>query len=132
MAHYLSDDWHSMVRELARELPSQDGVSIRIAFVVTGGPTGDCTYHQVIENGRIVEQANGPIADVDVTMTVSWADGVAMHKGELDPNVAMMQGRAKIAGNMGKVIAILPLSTSTDYQRVQEKVRAQTQFAEDQ
>ncbi len=128
MALYLSDDWHAMVREVADQLPVRDGVSIRIAFVVSGGPNGDCKYYQVIEDGRLVGQANGTIPDPDITMTVSWADGVAMHTGELDPNVAMMQGRAKIAGNMGKVIAVLPLSTSADYRTVQEKVRSHTEF----
>jgi putative sterol carrier protein len=128
MPTFLSDDWHAMVVELAQTLPERDGVSIRMSFVVSGAPGGDIKYHQVVENGKLVAQGNGALGDADVTMSVSWADSVAMQQGELDPNVAMMQGRAKIAGNMGKVIAILPLSTSSEYAHVQSLVHAQTDF----
>lgn len=128
MALYLSDEWHSIALELADVLPEREGVSIRIAFVVSGAPGGDRKYYQIVENGRLLAQANGTITDADVTLTVSWADSIAMHTGQLDPNVAMMQGRAKIAGNMGRVIAALPLSTSAEYAVLQEKIRAHTEL----
>jgi putative sterol carrier protein len=125
---YLSDEWHAMTLDVAQELPARDGVSIRMAFVVSGAPGGERKYFQIVENGKLVDQRNGTIPDADVTMTVTWADSVAMQSGELDPNVAMMQGRAKIAGNMGRVMAVLPLSTSAEYALVQQKVAAQTEF----
>jgi hypothetical protein len=130
MPTYLSDEWHAMVVELADSLPSLDGVSVRMSFVVSGAPGGDIKYHQVVENGKLLVQSNGQLADADVTMTVNWVDSVAMQRGELDPNVAMMQGRAKIAGNMGKVIAALPLTTSAEYAHVQSLVQARTEFPE--
>jgi putative sterol carrier protein len=128
MATYLSDEWHDMARGLADLLPEREGVTIRIAFVVAGAPGGDRKYYQIVENGRLLAQANGTIDDADVTLTVSWPDSIAMHTGELDPNVAMMQGRAKIAGNMGRVIAALPLSASPEYAVLQEKIRSHTEF----
>jgi putative sterol carrier protein len=128
MSTYLSDEWHAMTLRVAQELPTRDGVSIRMAFVVSGAPGGDRKYFQIVENGKLVDQRNGTIPDADVTMTITWADSVAMQSGELDPNVAMMQGRAKIAGNMGRVMAVLPLSTSAEYASVQQKVAAQTEF----
>ena len=128
MSTYLSDEWHAMTLDVAQELPARDGVSIRMAFVVSGAPGGERKYFQIVENGKLVDQRNGTIPDADVTMTVTWADSVAMQSGELDPNVAMMQGRAKIAGNMGRVMAVLPLSTSAEYALVQQKVAAQTEF----
>jgi putative sterol carrier protein len=128
MSAYLSDEWHAMTLRVAQELPARDGVSIRMAFVVSGAPGGDRKYFQIVENGKLVDQRNGTIPDADVTMTITWADSVAMQSGALDPNVAMMQGRAKIAGNMGRVMAVLPLSTSSEYASVQQKVAAQTEF----
>jgi putative sterol carrier protein len=128
MSTYLSDEWHAMTLRVAQELPMREGVSIRMAFVVSGAPGGDRKYFQIVENGKLVDQRNGTIPDSDVTMTITWADSVAMQSGELDPNVAMMQGRAKIAGNMGRVMAVLPLSTSAEYASVQQKVAAQTEF----
>jgi putative sterol carrier protein len=128
MSAYLSDEWHAMTLRVAQELPARDGVSIRMAFVVSGAPGGDRKYFQIVENGKLVDQRNGTIPDADVTMTITWADSVAMQSGVLDPNVAMMQGRAKIAGNMGRVMAVLPLSSSSEYASVQQKVAAQTEF----
>jgi putative sterol carrier protein len=128
MSTYLSDEWHAMTLRVAQELPTRDGVSIRMAFVVSGAPGGDRKYFQIVENGKLVDQRNGTIVDADVTMTITWADSVAMQSGKLDPNVAMMQGRAKISGNMGRVMAVLPLSTSAEYASVQQKVAAQTEF----
>ena len=128
MSAYLSDEWHAMTLAFAEELPIRDGVSIRMAFVVSGAPGGDRKYYQIVENGKLMDQRNGVIPDAEVTMTVTWPDSCAMQTGELDPTVAMMQGRAKIAGNMGRVMAVLPLSTSTEYASVQQKVAAQTEF----
>jgi putative sterol carrier protein len=131
MSTYLSDEWHEMTLGLAQDLPSREGASIRMAFVVSGAPGGDRKYFQVVENGKLTDQRNGVIPDADVTMTVTWADSVAIQSGDLDPNVAMMQGRAKIAGNMGRVMAVLPLSTSAEYAAIQQKVAAQTEFSAD-
>jgi putative sterol carrier protein len=128
MPAYLSDEWHAMTLALAEELPTRDGVSIRLAFVVSGAPGGDRKYYQIVENGKLIDQRNGVISDSEVLMTVTWADSIAMQSGELDPTVAMMQGRAKIAGNMGRVMAVLPLATSAEYASVQQKVAAQTEF----
>ncbi len=42
-----------------------------------------------------------------MSFTLSWADAVAVLRGELDPNVLVMQGRMKADGNVGRLMAVL-------------------------
>jgi putative sterol carrier protein len=125
---YLSSEWHDMFRSLSADLPVRVGASSRVLVLISGSPSGDLRYHQVIEDGRIVGQANGDLADADVTLTVAWGDAQKIQAGEIDANAAMMQGKVKIAGNMAKVIALLPLTMSAEYAAVQAKVGEITDF----
>ena len=81
---------------------------------------------QQLVDGRLVRQEPGRAESPDVSFTVTWADAVALLRGELDPNVLVMQGRMKADGNIGRLMAILPVTTSADYLALQEQVRAIT------
>ena len=128
MAEYLSPDWHAKALELAQTLPVVPGLSVRLAYVVSGAPSGEVRYFQITENGRVVEQALGDCKDPDFTFTVTWADAVSVQKGELDPNVAFMQGRMKVSGNMNKVLALLPTTLSPEYKALQANLAAVTEY----
>ena len=45
----------------------------------------------------------------DTTVTVSWDDFIAMSEGKLDPMMAFMQGKLKIAGDMMIAQKLAPL-----------------------
>lgn len=128
MAKYLSPQWHAAAKELAQRYPERPGASATLAYKVTGGPDGDLEYVQVIRDGRVVDQAMGADADADVTLTITWADGVALATGTLDPNVAFMQGRMKVAGTVGKLMDVLPLTASPEYRTVQAELQALTEY----
>jgi putative sterol carrier protein len=97
-------------------------------YAVSGGPDGDVKYYWVLENGKLLDSQLGEIADADFTMSMTYDDSVAIAKGELDANAAFMQGRMKVAGNMGKLMALMPLTMSPEYRALQEKVREVTDF----
>lgn len=128
MAKYLSQEWHDIARGLAQAFPERPGATARMAYVVSGSPDGDIKYYQVIENGKVLEQSVGECDGADFTMAVSWADSVAIQKGELDPNAAFMQGRMKVSGNMGKLMALMPLTNSPEYKAIQVIIREQTEY----
>lgn len=128
MAKYLSDEWHVVAKDLAQTFPDRPGASVRMAYVVAGSPDGDLKYFQVIDNGKVTEQANGECEAPDFTMSISWDDSVKVQKGELDATAAVMQGRLKVAGNMGKLMALMPLTSSPEYKMIQEQIRAVTEF----
>ena len=128
MAKYLSPEWIDEGRALAQAQPERPGATARMQYVVTGGPDGDIKYWWQLEDGKLLESALGVIDDADFTMTLGYQDSVKIQKGELDLNTAFMQGRMKVTGAMGKLMQLLPLTTSTEYQELQASVRAHTEF----
>jgi hypothetical protein len=43
-------------------------------------------------------------------------------------DAAFMQGRMKVAGNVAKLMALLPLTNSPEYKQLQEQVREMSEF----
>jgi predicted lipid carrier protein YhbT len=128
MARYLTQDWLDLGRELGVDQPERPGASARMQYVVTGAPDGDVKYYWVLENGKLLEASLGEIADADVTLTSAYDDSLAVAKGELDANAAFMQGKVKVTGNMGKLMQLMPLTMTPEYQAVQAKIREGTEF----
>jgi putative sterol carrier protein len=125
---YLTQPWLDESRELAKDQPDRPGASATIQYVVSGGPDGDVKYYWVLENGKLLEAQIGEIASAQITLTLPYDVSVEVQQGELDANVAFMQGRMKATGDMGKLMQLLPLTTSPEYRALQEKIRAITQY----
>ncbi len=128
MAKYLSQEWLDEGRKLSDEFPERPGASARMQYVVTGTPDGDVKYYWVLENGKILESQVGEDVNADFTITTTYEDSRKIQEGELDPNAAFMQGRMKVTGNMGKLMALMPLTQSPEYKAIQEKIRAVTEY----
>ena len=128
MAKYLSQDWLDQGKKLSETQPERPGATAKMQYVVTGGPDGDIKYYWVLENGKLQDSSLGELPDPDFTMTLSYADSVAVQMGELDPNAGFMQGRMKVTGNMGKLMQLMPLTMSPEYKQLQEQVREITEF----
>jgi len=128
MAKYLSQEWLDEGLKLAQEFPERPGATARMQYVTTGAPEGDVKYFQVLENGKILESTLGEDPNADFTLTTTYEDAKKIQDGELDPNAAFMQGRMKVTGNMGKLMALMPLTQSPEYKAIQEKVRAVTDY----
>lgn len=127
MAELLSQDWLDLQHRLGAGLPERPGASARLQIVVTGGPSGDVSYGQGIEDGRLVRCALGVDSDAEVTLTETWDDAVAIASGALDANVAFMQGRVKVVGSMGALMAVMPLTQSPEYRSLVAELAAQTE-----
>jgi len=128
MAKYLTQEWLDMQRELAQEFPARPGATARMQYVVTGSPDGDVKYFTVIENGKITDNQLGEDANAEFTLSSTYDDSVRVLKGELDANAAFMQGKMKVAGNMAKLMSLMPLTQSQEYQDIQAKVAEQTEY----
>jgi putative sterol carrier protein len=128
MAAFLSQEWLDLQHTLAADLPERPGATARLAVVVAGAPDGDVAYVQAIEDGRIVESTLGRDEAADVTLNETYADAVSIAKGDLDANAAFMQGRVKVVGNMGSLMAVMPLTQSHEYKAVVAELAGQTEF----
>ena len=124
MHQYLSQEWLDAGRELAQEFPERPGATARLQYQVAGTPDGDVHYYWVVENGNLQESTLGDDPDAEITLSMSYDDAVKMQKGELDPNAAFMQGRIKVVpgSNMGKLMALLPLTQSPEYKAIQAEI----------
>lgn len=128
MSKYLSQEWLDETRGMAGTQPDRPGASARMQYVVRGGPEGDIEYYWVLQDGKLLESSLGEIDDADFTMTLTYDDSVKVQKGELDANAAFMQGRMKVAGNMAKLMQLMPLTNSPEYKALQEQIRTITDY----
>jgi hypothetical protein len=115
MAAFLSQEWLDLQCRLAGDLPSRPGATARIQVVVSGTPDGQVAYTLVVEDGRLAEAALHPDDSAQVTLAQTYDDALAIARGELDLNVAYMQGRVKAAGDIGALMAVMPLTQSAEY-----------------
>ncbi len=129
MTDWLTPEWFDETRAMGAESSlSLPGLSARIQVEVTGGPDGGVSFHYELEDGRLVSSSASAVDEPDVTLTTVWQDAVAMERGDLDPNVAFMQGRLKVAGSMGVMIELLVATRTPEYQDLRRRVASVTQF----
>jgi len=128
MPKWMTQEWMDAQTELAKDQPERPGATARMQYVVTGGPEGDIRYYWVLEDGHLKENALGTLDDAELTLTQSYEDALRIQKGELDEQAAFMQGRIKVEGNMAKLMALLPITSSPEYRELQAKIREITEY----
>ena len=107
MAAYLSPAWFDEVNAAA--LGSEDlrsataGVRVTIQQVVTGGPDGDKRYWVRLADGA-VEVGPGDTEEPDATVSQSYETAVAVSRGELAVEQALLEGRVRLAGDVGLLV----------------------------
>ena len=130
MAQYLTQEWLEEFKRVANDTqPERPGVSARMQYKVNGAPGGDVAYYWIIQDGTLTEAKLGEAPDCDFTITMAYDDAAKVQKGEIDTNAAFMQGRMKVAGNMAKLLGLLPLTNSPEYKKLEEEMRATTTYA---
>ena len=128
MAKWLTEEWLDESTRLAATQPVRPGASARLQYVVTGGPDGDVRYYWIVQDGQLIENRLGELADCEVTLTENYEDAKRMQQGELDTNTAFMQGKVKVTGDIAKLMALLPITMSPEFVEFQKAVLAITEF----
>jgi hypothetical protein len=118
MPRFLSPEWIDVVRDAT---PALGTVSIECSVV--GGPDGDVKFHAAADG-----VAPGGLADAKTSLTLPYADAVAIVRGELQPTVAFMQGRMKTAGDPGAVLDVLAATARAPFRDALDQVAANTEF----
>ena len=125
---FLSQEWLDLLQQAAAGLPERPGATARVQYVVSGAPDGDARYALSVVDGRIEAATLGDDPAAEVTLTQAYADARQVAEGELDASAAFMQGRTKVVGDMGKVMALMPLTRSSEYRDALAEVSGQTDY----
>jgi putative sterol carrier protein len=128
MAKWLTQEWLDISTTLAVDQPVRPGATARLQYVIEGGPDGTVEYYWIVEDGKLIDNRLGSLADSEVTLTEEYEDALAMQKGELDANTAFMQGKIKVTGDVAKLMALLPITMSPEFHQFQAAVLAVTEF----
>lgn len=128
MAKWLTAEWLEESKRLAAGQPERPGATAKIQYVITDGPDGDVEYHWVVVDGRLVENRLGVLEDAEVTLTETYDDAMAIQRGELDANLAFVQGKIKVDGDVAKLMALLPITTSPEFEQFNAAVLEITEF----
>ena len=111
VARYLSESWFDEVNEAAGASASLKeataGVRLVIQQVVTGGPDGEVRYWLRMEDGTVegrLGDAEAAGVEPDATFTQSYRTAVAVSRGELRAEDALLAGRIRLRGDLGVLV----------------------------
>jgi hypothetical protein len=107
---WLSDAWFDMLGIEFGDVSGPPTLSGTVVVEVTGGPDGDMAGHVVFADGSVVSSGPGAVPSPDLTLTLTDEDARGVLAGDLDPSVAFMQGRMKVAGAMAPLLDLLALA----------------------
>ena len=107
---FLTEEW---AQEVTNALNSSDefknaasGQQAKLQQVVADTPDGgEGKYYFTLDNGS-AEVALGELADAEATVTQNYETAVALSRQELNPQLAFMQGKLKVSGNLMKLLQL--------------------------
>jgi putative sterol carrier protein len=101
MAHTIE----SLIAMIPKTLPGEKGKNVDtvVQLNVTGSQAGQ--WNAVIKDGK-VNVVKGVHSAPELTVTADTDDVLAVAEGKLDPQTALMQGKAKVKGNLSEVLEL--------------------------
>lgn len=128
MVQHLTAEWVALHEGLGADLPVRPGATARLQHVVTGAPDGEFAWTLQLVDGQVAGVTVGrDDAAADCTFLITHADAVAIAAGGLDLHAGYMQGRVKMSGPTGPLLASLPATQSAEYRDLLDRIAAQTE-----
>lgn len=108
MAKYLSEAWGAEMEAALNNDPefttAVQNVELILQQIVNGAPGGESIeYWLELANGKMTFRL-GRADKPDATLTQTYDTAAALNRGELNSQAALVQGKLKITGNIGKVL----------------------------
>lgn len=103
MAKYLSDEWMEQAAAALAGADVDPDAELCVQYEVSGG--GDGKRHYTLEaSGGTVRLVPGRSTSAPVSFALDYDTAVAVANGELSAQVAFMQGRLKLGGDVRVLI----------------------------
>ena len=103
MVKYLSDEWMQQAAAALESAEVPADAEMVVQYEVSGGGNGKVRYVLEVSGGRATI-VPGKRADAPVTFSLDYDTAVAVLTGEISAQVAFMQGRMKLAGDVRVLI----------------------------
>ena len=107
MTRYLSDDWFTAAAAALSADPSlteaSQGVTLGLDYEVTGTPFGKRRYGIRFDDGTVRLEVP-PEGEPDASFTVDYDTACEIARGALPVQVAFMQGRLKLGGDVAVLL----------------------------
>lgn len=105
---YLSDEWlaaaDSALSTAWESVEDRGDADTTIAYEVTGAPQGKVAYTLTFGPSGAGVSPGAPEGEPDATMALDYDTAAEVAKGELAAQVAFMQGRLKLGGDVTLLI----------------------------
>ncbi len=99
----MSDDLEMITGRMREAVGDDAGIGKTLKFVF---PDTGVVY---VDGTGVPNTVTNEDRDADCTITVSMSDFKAIVSGQMDPTMAFMSGKLKVAGDMGLAMKLQPL-----------------------
>ncbi len=86
-----------------------------IQFEVGKGKADTKVFHVVLDDAAPGVLGDGPSDEPDFTMIMKPEEFASVVAGDRTLDVGYMQGTVKVTGNVGRLLSVLPLLTTTEF-----------------
>ena len=93
------EEWTEAAAAAVAGRPPVAGLDAVVEYTVSGHPGGRVALTVTVSDGTVSEIALGRSPDPDVTVTLGYADAVAILSGELSSEAGYMNGAVKVEGD---------------------------------
>jgi len=103
MVRYLSDEWMQRAADVLGGTTVPEGTELTVHYEVTGSGDGKRNYTLEAADGTL-RLTPGKRKDAPVNFTLDYDTAAEIARGELSAQVAFMQGRLKLGGDIRVLI----------------------------
>jgi putative sterol carrier protein len=118
-AAFVSEPWIAELARLGAQLPVVAGATMSIQHEIAGAPDGKVRFHMQWTDGTLAHAELGKVKEPDIVIQAKAPEALRIISGDLDPDVAYMQGRLKVDGDYRRfLIDLRDWRASEPYQQL--------------